>query len=342
MEKKLSLTDLGQFLSTVRKLAMVVHVNPDGDAIGSALALSLALSQQGHQCKVLIPNLYPSFLSWMPGLDQAIVFEQNAQAARLALQEAEWVFCLDFNHFKRAGVMADDLRNLQVPVALIDHHTEPDLDSFDFALSELEVSSTAELIFKLLHKLGYDDTVNKEVASCLYVGIMTDTGSFSYALKNPETFSIVAELVRIGIDAERIHRFVYDTFTENRLRLLGHSINNKMMVMDAYRTAIISLSFKDLNQFKYQIGDTEGLVNYPLSMEKINFSILITERKDQIRLSFRSKGSFSVNDFARAHFDGGGHHNAAGGTAQLSLNETVKKVLELIPQYADQLNYTYS
>ncbi len=342
MEKKFSVTDLSFFLNTARKLAMVVHVNPDGDAIGSALGLSLALSQKGHQCKVLIPNMYPSFLGWMPGLGKAIVFEQNAQAARQALQEAEWIFCLDFNNFKRAGVMVDDLRNLQIPVAMVDHHTEPDLGSFSMAFSQMEVSSTAELVFKLLHKLGYADTINNEVASCLYVGIMTDTGSFSYALKNPETFSIVAELVRIGIDAERIHRLVYDTFTENRLRLLGHSINNKMMVINAYSTAIISLSLKDLNDFKYQIGDTEGLVNYPLSMEKINFSILVTERKDQIRLSFRSKGGFSVNEFARNHFDGGGHYNAAGGTSVMSLKETVSKLLELIPLYSNQLNYIYS
>jgi phosphoesterase RecJ-like protein len=170
---------------------------------------------------------------------------------------------------------------------------------------------------------------------------MTDTGSFSFALKNPETFRVVADLVQTGIDAERLHRLVYDTFSENRLRLLGHSISNRMMVLDAYKTAIISLNILDLNEFQYQIGDTEGLVNYPLSMEKINFAILLTEKKDQIRLSFRSKGKFSVNDFSRKHFEGGGHYNAAGGTSTLNLKDTVSKLLKIIPEYAEELDYIY-
>ncbi len=340
MDNNTAIAALKAFLSEPRRLAMVVHSNPDGDALGAALALWQVLIQQGHNCKLVIPNMYPSFLAWMPGLSDAIVFEQNSALGKKALQEAEMVFCLDFNHLKRSGVLYDHLIKLQQPLTMIDHHPEPDSDSFAYVFSELEVSSTAELIYKLIKQLGYSKYLSPDVASCLYVGIMTDTGSFSYALKNPDTFFIVGELVKLGIDAEQIHRLVYDTFTENRLRLLGHAINNRMTVIESCRTAIISLSLRDLNHFKYQIGDTEGLANYPLSMEKINFAILLTERKDQVRLSFRSKGSFSVNDFARKHFEGGGHHNAAGGSSFIGLKETEKALLDIIPAYTNQLNYT--
>ncbi len=329
------------YMKVPRRFAIVTHTNPDGDAIGSALALSAILTKAGHKSNVLIPNIYPSFLSWMPGLDQAIVFESNSQAARNVLFDAELVFCVDFNGFKRAGSMQDDLAKVIVPIALIDHHIEPEIELFKFIYSDLTVSSTSELVYRFMKGLDLAHTLDQDIASCLYVGIMTDTGSFSFALKNPETFRVVADLVQTGIDAERLHRLVYDTFSENRLRLLGHSISNRMMVLDAYKTAIISLNILDLNEFQYQIGDTEGLVNYPLSMEKINFAILLTEKKDQIRLSFRSKGKFSVNDFSRKHFEGGGHYNAAGGTSTLNLKDTLSKLLKIIPEYADELDYIY-
>ncbi len=331
----------GDILKKPLRLAIAIHTNPDGDAIGSALALSNVLSQMGHTVKVLIPNMYPSFLSWMPGLDEACIFEKNAAETRKHLVEADLVFCLDFNAFKRAGSLSDDLKKVTAPIIMIDHHIEPEVESFKYLYSDLSVSSTAELVHRFITGIDKESLINEDVASCLYVGIMTDTGSFSFALKNPDTFRIVADLVQKGIDAERLHRYVYDTFTEDRLRLLGHSISNRMIVLETFKTAIISLSINDLNEFNYQIGDTEGLVNYPLSMEKINFSILITEKKDQIRLSFRSKGAFSVNDFARKHFDGGGHFNAAGGNSYIGLKETVARLLKIIPEYVDDLNYNY-
>jgi bifunctional oligoribonuclease and PAP phosphatase NrnA len=322
-------------------IALIVHTNPDGDAIGSAFALKLALKKLGHSVEVLIPNSYPSFLSWMPGIADGIVFEMQAKQAKAVLNDAEYVFCLDFNGIKRAGALQEDIQKLTVPLILIDHHVEPELESFQLAYTDINVSSTAELVFRLLKDLGFLELIDIEIATCLYVGIMTDTGSFSFAIKAPDTFNIVAHLVKLGIDAERIHRMIYDTYSENRLRLLGHSISNKMTVIEEQKTAIITLSMKDLEKFDYQIGDTEGLVNYPLSMEKINFSILLTERKDQIRLSFRSKGSFSVNDFSRKHFEGGGHFNAAGGNSHLSLEETFSKLLKILPEYNEQLNYIY-
>ena len=328
------------FTKTTRTV-LVVHSNPDGDALGSALALSAVLNGKGHPTQVVIPNMYPSFLAWMPHLEEAIVFEGNAPEARKALQEAELVFCLDFNHFKRAGTLHSDLEKLQVPVAMIDHHVEPNIEAFTYVYSDIKVSSTAELVYSFIKGMNWLDAINEEVASCLYVGIMTDTGSFSYALKNPNTFHIVAELVNKGIDAERLHRMVYDTFSEHRLRLLGHAISNKMMILDSCKAAIITLTLNDLNDFNFQIGDTEGIVNVPLSMEAINFAVLITEKKDQVRLSFRSKGSFSVNDFARKHFEGGGHFNAAGGSSALNLKDTISKLLKTIQEHCEELNYTY-
>lgn len=341
MSKEAIYEAFSSILATKQQFAIVTHTNPDGDALGSALALAETLTQAGHEATVLIPNMYPSFLAWMPGLDKALIFESQAQAVRSVLENSTYVFCLDFNGFKRAGSMNDDLAKTKRPFVLIDHHIDPETESFALMYHDLAVSSTSELVYLFLKGLQLDNLINEDVASCLYVGIMTDTGSFSFALKNPDTFRIVADLVQKGIDAERLHRMVYDTFSENRLRLLGHAITNRMMILETYKSAIIALSLHDLNEFNFQIGDTEGIVNYPLSMEKINFAVLITEKKDQIRLSFRSKGSFSVNDFARKHFDGGGHHNAAGGNSYLGMKETISRLLKIIPDYAQDLDYNY-
>ncbi|MBS4059697.1 MAG: bifunctional oligoribonuclease/PAP phosphatase NrnA [Bacteroidetes bacterium] len=341
MTAEATLIQLKAIFEGNHRFALIVHTNPDGDAIGSAIALKLALKKLGHKIDLLIPNMYPSFLSWMPEINEGVIFEQQAKHAKAILSEADYVICLDFNSPKRSGALQEDILKATAPRILIDHHIDPELEVFDLAYTELDVSSTAELVYKLLKELNYLHLLDVDIASCLYVGIMTDTGSFSFAIKNPDTFSIVAHLVRLGINAERIHKMVYDTYSENRLRLLGHSISNRMIVLEEQKTAIISLSLKDLEQFDYQIGDTEGLVNYPLSMEKVNLSILITERKDQVRLSFRSKGGFSVNDFSRNHFEGGGHFNAAGGNSQLSLKETLAKLINIIPEYNEQLNYIY-
>jgi len=335
------LQDFQEFFKHPKKVSIVIHTNPDGDALGSGLALQGILNKLGHQSKLLIPNMYPSFLSWMPGLEEALIFEGQHKELRSFLYESDWVCCLDFNSLKRAGTMQEDLLKATSDRMMVDHHIQPDMDNFSLIYHHLDVSSTAELVYQLLAETANTHLIDTTIASALYVGIMTDTGSFSFALKNRQTFQIVAKLMQYDIDAERLHRMVYDTFTEDRLRLLGHSISNCMTVLDDYKTAIISLSLKDLKKFRYKIGDTEGLVNYPLSMEKINLSILITERKDQIRLSFRSKGSFSVNSFANRHFGGGGHPNAAGATSNLSLQETIKKIMEVIPMHKDELSYTY-
>ncbi|MBS4058422.1 MAG: bifunctional oligoribonuclease/PAP phosphatase NrnA [Bacteroidetes bacterium] len=323
------------------RIVITSHTNPDGDAIGSSLAFMWLLRNFGHDVAVVIPNMYPGFLSWMPGIEDIIIYEKSSKTARKCLNEAAFIFCLDYNTIKRSGVLGDILPATAAKKILIDHHPEPELDDFDFALSIVDISSTSELIFHLLKETGLTQYIDEQIAACLYVGIMTDTGSFSHAIKFPETFRATASLIEAGIDAERIHRLVYDTFSENRLKLLGYAISQCMIVFEEYRTAIIYLSKKDLKAFDFQIGDTEGIVNFPLSMAKINMAVLITEKKDQVRLSFRSKGNFSVNDFARRHFEGGGHYNAAGGNSCLSLSETIEKLRELLPGIKEEIDYLY-
>jgi bifunctional oligoribonuclease and PAP phosphatase NrnA len=334
-------SEFNQILQQKKSIVVTCHTNPDGDAIGSSLALAWVLKKMGHDVNVVIPNMYPAFLAWMPGISDVIIFEHQSKIAKPLIQHADVIFCLDYNTLKRSGATADDLIASPAAKYLIDHHPNPDVDDFSLILSVTDKSSTAELIYFLLCETENLPLIDKVIAECLYVGIMTDTGSFSHAIKHSDTFRVTASLIDKGIDAERIHRLIYDTLTENKLRLLGHAITNRMLVMEEYRTAIITLTKADLKQFDYQIGDTEGIVNFPLSMAKINLAVLITEKKDHVRLSFRSKGVFSVNDFAREHFEGGGHHNAAGGNSSLSMKDTVNVLIKLLPSVIQDLDYQY-
>ncbi len=325
-------------LTDSQKIVVTSHSNPDGDAIGSSLALAHYLSDMGHDVSVLMPNQFPGFLQWLPGAENIIIFDQNAKLARSRLEESELLFCLDYNELSRSGSLTEDLRKFQGARFMIDHHRDPEIDAFEDYISDISVSSTAELLYQVLAEVSGNTIFTKNISTCLFVGIMTDTGSFSHSINRPETFEIVASLIRSGVDAVAVHQKIFDTFSESRLRLLGHCISNRMTVFEAYSTAIITLSRSDLADFNFQIGDTEGVVNYPLSMEKIRMSVLITEKKDLIRLSFRSKGDFSVHELARKHFNGGGHKNAAGGNMNDSLDNTFKHLLAILPEYADQLN----
>lgn len=322
-------------------IAIVTHSNPDGDTIGSALALADVLNALGNQAKVIIPNMYPGFLAWMSGLDQAIVFDKQARMAKDVVRDAKYIISVDHNALSRAGNLYEDLNKSAAIRIMIDHHIDPVYENYDLSYWDIHVSSTAELVYRLFEELGVTQFISTSVAENLYVGIMTDTGSFKYSINNPATFRVAAELIARGADGERLNRLVYDTFSEKRLRLFGFSILERMTVLPQYKTAVIALSMDDLKEFDYQIGDTEGLSNFPLSMQHINMTVLITEKKDQIRLSFRSKGNFSVNTFARTHFEGGGHPNAAGGTSRTTLAETVEKLLTVLPEYAQQLDYVY-
>lgn len=331
-----TLAAVKQLLESPLDIVVTSHYNPDGDAIGSSLALSNYLRKKGHRVNTIIPNDYPEFLSWMPGEDLTVVYFHKSKKADELIANASIIFCLDFNAIPRVNLFSDKLFQAKGKKILIDHHLQPE-DHFDLSFSVIETSSTSELVFDFIVALGDKDLLDKEMAVCLYVGIMTDTGSFSFACNHPHTYEVVSELVRRGVDTERVHRLVYDTYSEERMRLLGFCLSKRMKVLPESGTAYIWLSRKDLEGFSFKPGDTEGVVNYALSIRNISFAALFTEKSDRIRISFRSKGDFSVNDFAREHYQGGGHKNAAGGDSFDPMKLTLTKFEELLPRYNTSL-----
>lgn len=329
--------ELKEWMQQSRKVVITTHKHPDGDAIGSMLGLYHFLRVTGANIHLIVPDDYPSFLKWLPGSDTILIYEKHASAADKYIAGADLIFALDFNDFSRTEQMEKKLKKAKARKVMIDHHPEPDKESFDLVYSWPEFSSTAEIIYTLCRSLESVNTFDKPAATALYAGIVTDTGAFSYSVNRPELFETVARLIRLGVDAEKISRNIYDTYSESRLRLLGYSLSNRMKVIHEYATAYIYLTRKDMEYFNYQDGDTEGLVNYGLSIKGINFSVLMKENQGVVRLSMRSKESFSVNQFARNHFDGGGHEKAAGANSYLSLSDTIKKFESLLPQYKEQL-----
>lgn len=331
-----SITYLIKLFEEKSDVLITTHYNPDGDAIGSSLALFHFLASQGIQSKVLIPNELPSFLQWMPGAKDAFIYIENPETGNDLIASADLIFCMDYNGLGRVKLFTDQLRAADATRVLIDHHVQPE-NEFDILFSEISVSSTSELLYQIIDSAGLINGLNKEMAECFFVGIMTDTGSFSFACNRPETFEIAANLIRTGLDVERVHRMVYDTYSESRMRLLGHCLALNMKVLPEYATAYIWLSKNDLEKYNYQQGDTEGVVNYALSIENVAVAALFTERDDRIRVSLRSKGEFSVNEFARAHFNGGGHRNAAGGDVFKNMGETLAWFESLLPMYCDEI-----
>ncbi len=322
------------------RIIITSHRNPDGDAVGSAMALYHTLKHIVNNLTVVLPNQFPDFLKWISASGQIVLYEAEEESGMKKLfDEADMVFCLDYNALSRVGKMEKAIQGTPAVKVLIDHHPYPDIEAFDFVLSKTSASSTAELVYEFLNELGFIKHIDKSAAECLYAGIITDTGSFSFSCNNPQTYRIVAEMVEKGVDAEKLHGLIYDTFSESRLRLLGFAFSSRMLTFPEFRTAIISFSKEDLQKFNYKSGDTEGIVNFPLSINDINVSIFITEREDIIRISFRSKGDFAVNKIAQKYFDGGGHKNAAGGNSKLTMDETIKKIKEILPLYQHELNY---
>ena len=337
MNKELFFNKLREILSNVRRVVIVSHVNPDGDAVGSSLAFYFFLMKLGIDAKVILPNDFPSFLSWIPGADDILLFDKNTETCVQYIENADLICYLDFNSPSRTGLMHNDLQHFSnIPKILIDHHREADLSQFVASLSEIETSSTSELVAEIVMNFGFEDYLDDVIATCILVGIMTDTGCFSHSIYGNNTFDICSKLVSNNVDYPLIHNKIYNTFSENKLRLLGYCLN-KMTVLDEYHAAIISLSKQELEMFDYHVGDTEGVVNYPLMIDGVNMSVLLTERQDVIRLSFRSKGSVSVHDLAKAHFNGGGHTNAAGGTLYCSLDEAVDFLISVLPEYKNML-----
>lgn len=332
MQKEAFFQVLDTVLQSPKRFAVITHVNPDGDAIGSSLAFSQFLRKFGHEVEVMVSNDYPDFLAWMPGAEQIHIFDKESDKCMDILDNAEYLAILDFNHLSRAGLIQAKLKDLNTPKILIDHHRDTDFGEFCCVLSETEVSSTAELVAETVLHYG-ERYLDEPIATNILVGIMTDTGSFSHSIYHPDTLSICAKLIGKSMPYNEIHRLVYDTFSENRLRLLGFAISHKMKVLDDYATAIIALTKEELASFDYQVGDTEGVVNYPLSMKKVTMSVLVTERQGVIRFSFRSKGQFSVHEVAQKYFNGGGHTNAAGGTLNCTMEQALNLLHQILPEY---------
>jgi phosphoesterase RecJ-like protein len=333
---KTDLTELKALLSSPKRIAIVSHKSPDGDAIGSSLGLYHYLISKGHKVEVIMPNDYPTFLKWMPGTDKVVIHEGNEANAEGLVNGAEVLFCLDFNTPNRAYGLEEVIQRSENVKVMIDHHPQPD-GFVDFMLSDTSSCSTAQLIHRFAEMMG-DKIPNKESGECLYAGIMTDSGSFRFPSTTAETHRIVADLMDLGVDNAEVYNLVNNTSSEHRLRLLGYCIDDKLSVISEYGTAFISLSMEEKKRFHFQQGDTEGTVNYPLSIEGVNFSAIFIESDDMVKISFRSIGEFDVNDFARTNFNGGGHRNAAGGRSDLSLQETIEKFVALLPTYADKLN----
>lgn len=326
-----------EILDSSKSIVITTHHNPDGDAVGSVLGLFHALRSAGYNMLAVTPNGFPEFLSWMPGSNEVIRYSEQKSNAVSCLMNADVIICLDFNGFKRTEEMGDILMKSKGKKILIDHHPSPE-NQFDLQFSFTEVSSTCELVFEVLSNSFSSDVIKTDSAICLFVGIMTDTGSFSYACSRGRTFQIAGELISKGVDVEMVQGLVYNNFSADRMKLLGFSLNEKMKVFPEYKAAYISLTKEDLKRFKHKMGDTEGFVNLPLSIKGIIFSVLFVEHDTFVKVSLRSRGSFSVNTVSQKHFNGGGHTNAAGGKTFMSLSETEKYFENMLESYSDLLN----
>jgi len=344
MENYLENTDfkrIQEVLDHSGNIIITTHTNPDGDAIGASLAMFLYLKKRGLNASVIIPDPFPEFLAWLPSAAEIIIFEKDPEICKGLIRESDLIICVDFNNLSRLNELGNEIRQSDTIKILMDHHLYP-ADEFNYSISFSKISSTSELIYDFISGSGYKDMIDKAIAACLYAGIVTDTGSFSYSCNYVKTYLIIAELFRLGIDGEHIHRLVYDTYSESRLRLLGYAVSSGLNVLPEFHTAYIILTKDDLERFNYQVGDTEGVVNYALSIKDINLAALFMERDDHVKVSFRSKGNFSVDRFAREHFGGGGHRNASGANCDLSVGETVSRFLALLPGFRDKLKHVYN
>ena len=332
---------LKSYLNSAKNIVIIGHRNPDGDAIGSTLALKHYLDKKGHPTQVLMPNEYPIFLHWMPGSETVYRFDRQNNQSVKALEKSDIIFLLDFNALHRVG---DDMKNTlekyENDFALIDHHQQP--DDFKYMYSDTGMSSTCEMVYNFIEMMGDISMINQDIATCIYTGIMTDTGSFRFRSTTSKTHRIIAELIDRGAKNDRIHSNVNDANSYSRLLLLGQALSN-LQIFPEYKTAFTTLSKEEKDRFNFEKGDTEGVVNYALSLKNIVFAVIFIEDKEQgiIKISFRSKGNFSVNKFARNYFDGGGHDNASGGKSNLSMKETLTKFTALLPKYKDALEVSY-
>ena len=323
---------LNELLLNSKRVAIIPHRSPDGDAMGSTLALYHFLKKLNHNPVVIAPNDFPNFLGWLPSSNTVLIYENDKNGVSKVLNEVDLVFTLDFNALHRTGEMENVLNTLKVPFVMIDHHQSPD----NYAVvtySDTSISSTCEMVYNFISYLDKKNLIDKTIATCLYTGLVTDTGSFRYQTTTSKTHRVAAELIDLGIANGEIHNLLFDNNSYNRLQLLGRSLQN-MKVLPEYKTSYITLTQKELDEFNYEKGDTEGTVNYGLTIKGIIFAAIFIENKSEniIKISFRSQGNFDVNQFARNHFSGGGHINASGGKSDLSMEDTILKFEKILSE----------
>lgn len=339
--KEKAIDELKGLLDKTQKPVILTHISPDGDALGSTLGLYHYLKVLDIDATIIVPNSFPSFLSWMPDSDNVIVFDQQRERALEALNHADLLFCLDFNTLSRIGEkMASDVKMLNVKKVLIDHHPYPD-NFCDVIISHPEISSTSEIIFRLICYLGDFDDLTLESATCIYVGMMTDTGAFTYNSNSPEIYYIIARLINLGIDKDEIYRKVYNNYTVDRFRMQGYVLSDKLVIYDEFNTACMTLTAEEQIRFNAKKGDTEGFSNMPLSISNIIFAVFFKQDVDNpnlIKISLRSKGDFPCNKFSSECFGGGGHLNASGGEFYGSMSELIKKFEDHLQSYKNELN----
>ena len=319
-----------QLLATPKKIAIIPHRGPDGDAMGSTLGLYHFLIKNNHNTVVVSPNEFPDFLAWMPGSETVKIYEKDNENCTKILEEAEIIFTLDFNALHRTGEMEHLLATLTAPFVMIDHHQKPD-DYAAFTYSDTSFGSTCEMLYNFICLLGKKGDIDKTIGTCIYTGILTDSGSFRFPKTTGTTHRIIAELIDLGVENTEIPTLLFDNSSYSRLQLLGRALQN-MKVFTEHHTAYTTLTQNELNSFDYVKGDTEGIVNYGLSIKGIVFTAIFIENIEEkiIKISFRSQGDFDVNQFARDHFNGGGHRNAAGGKSEVSMEETIRKFEDLV------------
>jgi bifunctional oligoribonuclease and PAP phosphatase NrnA len=324
-----------ELIQKPQKVVITTHFKPDADALGSSLALSGFLLKLGHQVSVITPSDYPDFLNWMPGNSQVIVYEKGKTdfASKKLIQEADLIFCLDFSALSRINDLEIPVRDSKGIKVMIDHHINPE-DFAEYALHNSKAASTTELIYDLIEMLGEKSLIDTAIGECIYAGLMTDTGSFRHPSTTARVHEIAGELISLGVNTNKIHRNIYDSFSEERLKFLGFMLSEKLKVLPEYNVAYFTVTKEELKKFNSQTGDTEGIVNYALSINGISMAAIIVERPEAIKMSFRSIESVAVNDIAAVHFSGGGHKNAAGGkTEGIGLAATEARFLEILPLY---------
>ena len=322
--------------NSVKSIVLVPHRNPDGDAMGSVLGLWRVLKNAGYKVQVVSPTKYPEFYHWMDGHDEVIVFSHHPKQSAKAFAESDLLICMDFNQLSRLGDMKPLVESFEGKKILVDHHPFPG-NFTDLTISDITYSSTAELIFSVLQSTELAQYIDRDAATSFFTGIMTDTGSFDFSVSNPNTFEVVAQLTRLGIDQQFIHSKVYDNYSADRMRLMGFCLSNRMVVYPEFHAACMYISLEDQKTFNFKTGDNEGFVNMPLSINGVIFSVLFTEKEKYVKASFRSKGEFAVNEVSEKYFNGGGHRNAAGGELYASLADTMALFESILPEFDERI-----